>query len=128
MYTDPIADLLTRIRNAQSARKYTITVGHSKQKENILTVMKENDFIESYDIAETGKGKKEITINLRTDITQLNLRRDSKPGQRIYRKADELREVRNGLGIQIVSTSAGFMTSKEAHDKNMGGEIICTIY
>lgn len=127
MHTDPIADLLTRIRNASQAHHHFVTAPYSKIKENILKIMMEKGFIDSYKVE--GEGKlKVVTITLKEEISKLNLRRVSKPGQRIYVKKEELRSVRSGLGLSILSTSKGLMTNTEARKQNMGGELICEIY
>lgn len=128
MYTDPIADLLTRIRNAISAHHEKVNVPHSKLKENIVKVMKEKGFIEDYRSTEEEKGKKQLEILLKEDRKDLTLRRKSKPGQRMYVKKSDLKLVKSGLGILILSTSKGVMTNIEAHKQNLGGEIICEIY
>jgi small subunit ribosomal protein S8 len=125
MYTDPIADLLTRIRNASSANVTTCYVPHSKLKENILKIMLEKGFIEKFE--KTDDKLPEIAITLR-EGKRINLKRISKPGQRIYVKKDEMKPFKKGLGTKIVSTSKGLMTSEEAIKSSLGGEIICEIY
>ena len=127
MYTDPIADLLTRIRNATSAHHEKVSVPHSKLKESILKVMKGKDFIDDYKATEE-EGKKNIQIILKEDRQDLVLKRKSKPGQRIYVKRDDLKPLRSGLGLRIISTSKGVMTTDEAKKQNLGGEILCEIY
>lgn len=123
---DPIADFLTRIRNAQMARKNTLSLPYSKIKHNIANVMKKNKFIESVEKDESGKFP-ELKITL-IEGKKLNLKRVSKCGQRIYTSADNIRKVLNGLGISVVSTSQGVMTGYEARTKNIGGEILCEVY
>ncbi len=125
MYTDPIADLLTRVRNAHMAEHKSLNVPHSNLKEEILKVMKRYGFIENIKVS--GDKKKEIEVTLKTDGSKLNLRRVSKPGQRIYRKNDELRKVKSGLGINILSTSKGILSNIEAKKENIGGEVLCEI-
>lgn len=128
MNTDPIADLLTRIRNAQKAHHQVIRVPHSKIKENILKILKQWNFIEDFKSQPSEKGvRKDLEIILKEDKT-LTLRKVSKPGQRIYIKKEELRPVKSGLGISIISTSKGVMTNMEARKQNIGGELICEIY
>ncbi|MBT4916932.1 30S ribosomal protein S8 [Candidatus Peregrinibacteria bacterium] len=127
MYTDPIADLLTRIRNATSAHHEKVSVPHSKLKESILKVMKGKDFIDDYKATEE-EGKKNIQIILKEDRQDLVLKRKSKPGQRIYIKKEDLKPVKNGLGILIISTSKGVMTNSDAYKQNLGGELICEMY
>ncbi|MBU1089802.1 30S ribosomal protein S8 [Patescibacteria group bacterium] len=126
MTTDPIADMLTRIRNAQHARKLRVTVPHSKQKLAILKVLEKNEFVKK--VSES-KGEKfpEIEVELQTDST-FAFRRISKPGRRIYSKANEIKPVLSDLGIAVISTSAGFLTNSEAKEKGIGGEIICEVY
>lgn len=127
MHTDPIADLLTRIRNASRASHQLVTIPYSKIKENILKIMMDKKFIDSYKVE--GEGKlKVVTVTLTEELAELNLRRISKPGQRIYVKKEDLRRVRSGLGLSIISTSKGLMTNQEARKNNMGGEVICEIY
>lgn len=127
MHTDPIADLLTRIRNASKARHEITSVPHSKIKENILRILKNKGFIEDYSVETEGKFKV-IEISLKEELSNINIKRVSKPGQRIYIKKDELRPIKSGIGISIVSTSKGLMTNSEARRQNLGGELICEIY
>ncbi len=127
MHTDPIADLLTRIRNASQANHQLVTIPYSKIKENILKIMMDKKFIEGYKVE--GEGKlKVVTVSLNEELSRINLRRISKPGQRIYVKREDLKRVRSGLGLSIISTSKGLMTNQEARKNNMGGELICEIY
>ena len=127
MHSDPIADLLTRIRNAVKAHHQTVEVPYSKIKENILQILKKHNFIEDYTVVKTGQFPMlEITLN--EERKELNLTRVSKPGQRIYIKKEQLKQIRSGLGLTIVSTSQGLMTNSEAHRKSLGGELICEVY
>lgn len=123
---DPIADFLTRIRNAQMARKSTLNVPYSKMKHNIAEVMKKNKFIESVEKDTSGKFP-ELKVTL-VDGKEITLKRVSKCGQRIYTGADNIRKVLNGLGISIISTSQGVMTGYEARSKKIGGEVLCEVY
>lgn len=126
MHTDPIADLLTRIRNAHMRGRITVVMPYSKMKEEIAKILKTNNFIE--DFAETKDSKfKELVVTLKEDKVDFALKRVSKPGQRIYVKAAEIKKVKNGLGIGIISTSQGVMTTKEAKQKGLGGELMCEI-
>lgn len=125
MNTDPIADLLTRIRNASHANLSTCTVPYSKIKENLLKIMLDKSFIAKYEKTEDKFPELAITIE---ENRPLNLKRISKPGQRIYAKKGTMKVTRSGLGITIISTSKGLMTSEEAKKQNLGGEIICEIY
>ena len=126
MTTDPIADMLTRVRNAQSARKEVVRIPHSKQKLAILKVLEKNEFIGK--VSEM-KGAKfpEIEVELKSG-GEFQFNRISKPGRRIYTKSSEIKPVLSGLGIAVISTSAGFLTNKEARDKKLGGEVICEVY
>ncbi|MBI4975307.1 30S ribosomal protein S8 [Candidatus Peregrinibacteria bacterium] len=126
MHTDPISDLLTRIRNATKAHHQDTYIPYSTIKENILKVMKEKKFIEDYSV--TGeKQDKTIEIKLKEDLLTPTLKRISKPGQRIYMKSKEIKHVKSGLGFYIMSTPKGVMTSIEAKKQNLGGELICEI-
>jgi small subunit ribosomal protein S8 len=126
MTTDPIADMLTRIRNAQNARKEVVRIPHSKQKLAILKVLESNEFVGK--VNET-KGAKfpEIEVDLKLG-GEFQFNRISKPGRRIYTKAEEIKPVLSDLGISVISTSAGFLTNREAKEKKLGGEIICEVY
>ena len=121
---DPIADFLTRIRNAQMARKTSITLPYSAQKEAIAQVMKKNNFLLSVTKDTSGKFPQLV---LALPAKKLTLSRVSKCGQRIYTGAEGIKKVCNGFGIAIVSTSQGMMTGYEARAKNIGGELICEI-
>jgi small subunit ribosomal protein S8 len=128
MMTDPISDMLTRIRNAQSAGKINVTMPSSKAKLAIADVMKEEGYITDY--AVTTETRPELTITLKyyqgSPVIE-ELKRVSRPGLRIYKNKDELPKVLNGLGVAIISTSAGVMTDKKAREEGRGGEVICTI-
>ena len=126
MNTDPIADLLTRIRNANMAHKESVNAPYSKIKENILKVMKQYNFIEDY-MVNSEDAHKTLDIDLNQDKKDMELRRVSKPGQRIYLKNSDLRTVKSGLGISILSTSKGVMSNIQAKKENLGGELICQI-
>lgn len=128
MHTDPISDLLTRISNAFRAHHQSLSLPYSKIKEGILKIMQQRGFIESYKVEEEKSTHKALHINLKEDKTVLNLKRISKPGQRIYIKTDELKSVQSGLGFTIISTSKGLMTNVEAKKQKLGGELICEIY
>lgn len=128
MHTDPIADLLTRIRNAHMRGKMTVYVPYSRIKESIVKILKESKFIEDFQENTNDKSFKEIVITLSEEKPTLALKRVSTPGQRIYIKSKEIKKVRSGLGIGIVSTSQGLMTTKEAKHKGLGGELICEVY
>ena len=127
MHTDPIADLLTRIRNAMTAGHETVRVPYSKMKMNVLAVIKNNQFIEDFKEVKEGDHP-EIEVSLKDDRRDIHFRRISSPGQRIYVKKDQLKRVKSGLGITIISTSHGVMCNNDAMKKNLGGELICEIY
>jgi len=128
MNTDPIADLLTRIRNASRAHHVTAHVPHSKLKENVLKVMKEMNFISDYKIETDKKNFKSLSVTLNENRPDITLKRVSSPGQRIYIKNEDLKPIKSGLGITIISTSKGVMTNLDAKKQNLGGELLCEIY
>ena len=128
MNTDPIADLLTRIRNASRAHHDKVSVPHSKLKENIAKVMKEKGFIDNFTVTNNEKGFNELEVSLNEEKSDITLKRISSPGQRIYVKNNELKTIKSGLGISILSTSKGIMTNIDAKKQNLGGELICEIY
>ena len=128
--TDPIADMLTRIRNANQERHETVNVPGSKMKIKIAEILKAEGFIKDFTIEEDGV-KKTIVITLKYNGNErviTGLRRISKPGLRIYAKVDEVPKVLNGLGIAILSTSKGVMTDKEARAQKVGGEVIAYVW
>ena len=131
MVTDPIADMLTRIRNALMARHDFALVPASRVKLEIAKILKEEGFIQNYE-ALKGKPQRVIKIYLKyTDKKQpviLGLKRVSKPGLRVYVQKGEIPRVYGGLGITILSTSQGVMTGKEAWKRNLGGELLCCIW
>jgi small subunit ribosomal protein S8 len=127
--TDPIADLLTRIRNAQVARKTEVSMASSKVKTAIARVLKDEGYVEDFRLANEG-GKATLTIGLkyyegRPVIDRLE--RVSRPGLRIYRGKDELPKVLGGMGTVIVSTPKGVMTDKQARSIGQGGEVLCIV-
>lgn len=128
--TDPIADMLTRVRNALQARHTTVDVPANKEKVEIARILKEEGFITDYVV--TGDLKKTITITLKygpnNEKVINGLKRISKPGLRAYAKVDAIPRVLNGLGIAIISTSHGLMTDKEAKAKHVGGEVIAYVW
>lgn len=129
--SDPIADFLTRVRNAIHANKKSVDIPSSKLKEAISEILKKSAFIEDFKILETEKKLKMLSIKLKYSDGEsiiIGLRRISKPGIRRYVKYEDLPRVRNGLGIAIISTSKGLMTDKQARDLKTGGEVICEIW
>ena len=127
--SDPIADMLTRIRNAQSAKKVTVSMPNSKIKVGIASVLKEEGYITDFRVNENdGKPNLEVTLKYFEGRGVIDsIKRASRPGLRIYRRTDDLPRVLDGLGIAIISTSRGFMTDVAARDAGHGGEIICYV-
>ena len=129
--TDTIADLLTRIRNAQAAKHDTVEVPASKMKKAICQILVDEGYVRHYSVKEDGK-QGMITISLkyaqgRTPVIK-GLKRVSKPGLRVYSSAQELPKVMKGLGVAIVSTSKGVMTDRAARQQNVGGEVLAFIW
>ncbi len=127
---DPIADMLTSIRNAQAVLKETVKIPFSKFKLELAKVLEKNGFVKK--VEKKGRGiKRVIEIKLKyEDKTPVisGLKKISKPGQRIYAGAKEIKPVRSGYGISIISTSKGLMTDKEVRKQNIGGEVICQVW
>ena len=133
MYTDPIADYLTWIRNAVKANHRVVEVPASNMKKEMTKILFDKGYISNYKFEETDNKQGNIKIALKynasTKLPAITaIRRISKPGLRKYVKADRIPRVINGLGIAIVSTSHGLMTDKEARQLNVGGEVICFVY
>ena len=129
--TDPIADMLTRIRNANSAKHDTVDVPASNMKKAIAQILLEEGYIKNFQLIDDGtQGVIRITLKYNADKTKAltGLRRISKPGLRVYTGADELPRVLRGLGIAIVSTSKGVMTDKAARAAHVGGEVLAFIW
>jgi small subunit ribosomal protein S8 len=129
MMTDPIADMLTRVRNAQSAAKVDVTMPSSKLKNAIAKVLLDEGYIAGF--SSDGAAKPTLTIALKYHDGRPvidEIKRVSRPGLRIYKNKNELPKILNGLGVAIVSTSAGVMTDREARATGRGGEILCTVY
>lgn len=128
MINDPIADLLTRVRNGYLARLAVVSIPYSVLKEKIVSILKKNAYIVSYTVSED---KREIIVHL-NDVRKTkylpSFRRISRPGQRIYIKSADVRKSRNGLGIYILSTPKGIITGYEAHALGTGGELLCEVY
>ncbi len=129
--TDPIADLLTRIRNALTAKHETVTVPASNMKKSIVDILVNEGFLKGAEVVEN-EGHKEILITLKYGANNQkvisNLKRVSKPGLRVYCGYEDLPSVLNGLGIAIISTSKGVMTDKEARKQKIGGEVLAYIW
>lgn len=131
MMTDPIADMLTRIRNGNMAKHESVTVPASKMKKEIARIMLDEGFIKSFDVMDDGKqGIIKIDLKYTNNEERIisGLKRISKPGLKVYAKAQELPKVLGGLGIAIVSTSRGILTDREARKLGVGGEVICYIW
>jgi len=125
--TSPIADLLTRIRNASAAKKMLVHVPYSRMKEEICRILKENEYILGSKTVGEGVSK-ELLIELSDNRRDIHLSMVSKPGQRIYVKSQSIKKVLNGLGISILSTPKGVMSGSSARKANLGGELLCEIY
>lgn len=129
--TDPIADMLTRIRNANQVSHQTVSMPSSKLKVQLAKLLKEEGFITDYSVKEEGKFKV-LEITLKYDAKNkpiiTKLERISKPGLRNYSKAKNLPKVLGGMGIAVVSTSKGLLTDRKARKENLGGEVLCYVY
>ena len=129
--TDPIADMLTRVRNANVVKHETVDVPASNMKKELSRILLEEGFIRGYDVIEDGK-QGIIRIQLKYGQTGerviSGLKRISKPGMRVYADKHEVPRVLNGLGISIISTSKGILTDKQARKENVGGEVICYVW
>jgi small subunit ribosomal protein S8 len=133
MLTDPIADMLTRIRNANTAMHDEVKMPSSKQKVALARILKQEGYINDFSTAPSTKGPGDVlTISLKytpeRHRTITGLRRVSKPGLRVYRKASSVPRVLGGLGVAVLSTSQGLMTDREARQRNVGGEILCYVW
>jgi small subunit ribosomal protein S8 len=127
--SDPIADMLTRIRNGQKARKVSVSMPASKSKEAVASVLKDEGYVSGFAVSGEG-AEKELTVELKyfdgVPVIE-RIERASRPGLRIYRGKEELPKVLGGLGVAIVSTSAGVMSDRQAREKGIGGEVICVV-
>jgi small subunit ribosomal protein S8 len=127
--TDPIADMLTRIRNGQKARRVTVSMPASKVKEAVARVLKDEGYITDFAVDGEGAGKS-LTIELKyfegVPVIE-RIQRASRPGLRVYRGTEDLPKVLGGLGVAIVSTSAGVMSDRQAREKGIGGEVLCIV-
>ena len=130
--TDPIADMLTRIRNANTAMHDTVKMPSSKLKESLATVLQKEGYIAGYEVAPAGSGPGdvlEITLKyMDRKRTIAGLKRVSKPGLRIYAQADKMPRVLGGMGVAVLSTSQGLMTDSEARKRRVGGEVLCYVW
>ena len=133
MLTDPIADMLTRIRNANTAMHDEVRMPSSRQKLALARILEAEGYINGFDVAPSTKGPGDVlTVKMKYSAerrrTIAGLKRVSTPGLRIYRKADAVPRVLGGLGVAVLSTSSGLMTDREARKRNVGGEILCYVW
>ena len=129
--SDPLGDMLTRIRNAQMRNRSTVSTPASKLRERVLEVMKEEGYIRGFSRVDYSGGKSEIEIELKYfdgEPVIRQLRRISKPGRRVYSSVNDLPTVANGLGLSILSTPKGVMSDSRARQENVGGEVLCSIF
>jgi small subunit ribosomal protein S8 len=129
--TDPIADMLTRVRNANQAYHDSVTMPHSKIKTHIAEILQQEGYISGWSVADGEKGKV-LTVDLKygpnRERSIAGVRRVSKPGLRVYAKAGNLPKVLGGLGVAIISTSQGLLTDRQANKKGVGGEVLAYVY
>lgn len=131
MMTDPIADLLTRIRNANAIYRKTVDIPFSKLKENIVKVLQEEGYVQKYQVLDDSVQKTlRVTLKYGEDNVHVftHLKRVSTPGRRVYQTIKEMRPILNGLGIQVISTSKGVLSSRKARALKVGGEVICEVW
>ena len=128
---DPIGDMITRIRNAQLRTLYNVKVPSSKYRAKILEVLKQEGYISNYKLLPDAKNKSSLVVDLKyyKGLPVIKeIKRVSRPGRRVYARADSIPKIQNGLGLAIVSTSMGIMSDSDARMKNVGGEIICRVF
>ena len=133
MMTDPIADMLTRVRNANVAMHDQVRMPSSKQKEALAAILTKEGYIEGFDVVDdTGRPGRVLTVTMKyspeRQRTISGLRRVSKPGLRVYSKADKIPRVLGGLGVAVLSTSRGLLTDREARKQGVGGEVLCYVW
>jgi small subunit ribosomal protein S8 len=133
MLTDPIADMLTRVRNANTAMHDEVRMPSSKQKIALAQILQKEGYVEGYEVSPSPKGVGDVlTIKMKysadRDRTISGLRRISTPGLRVYRKASDVPRVLGGLGVAVLSTSHGLMTDREARKRKVGGEVLCYVW
>ncbi len=132
MMTDPIADMLARIRNGALARHERVELGHSKLKERVAHVLKDEGFLDDVRVTDGVTNQRVLTLVLRYTGERTSaidgLRRISKPGRRVYLAHDRIPRVRSGLGVSILSTSHGVLTDREARRQKVGGELLCEVW
>lgn len=130
LITDPIGDMLTRIKNALTAKKEQVVIPHSKLKEAIALILEENNYIQGYEVEEK-KPQSDLVVTLRyvEGLPAISgMERVSKPGRRLYAKTKQIPVTLNGYGLTVVSTSKGILTDNEARKKNVGGELLCRVW
>ncbi len=131
MMTDPVADMLTRVRNANQALHESVSMPSSKLKEEIARILAAEGYIDSFDVAADGP-KRTLTLKLKYGADRsrvlLGVRRISSPGRRVYSGAGDLPRVKGGLGVAVVSTSQGVLTDREARRRRLGGEVLCEVW
>ena len=130
-FTDPIADMITRIRNGQLRKLNTVSIPNSRFRAKILDVLKDEGYISNYKILSEKQNNKSLIVDLKYNngIPVIkDIARVSKPGRRVYAKANSIPKIQNGLGIAIVSTSMGIMSDNDARSKKIGGEVICRVF
>jgi len=129
--TDPVADMLTRLRNANSAFHDTVSMPHSKLKSHIADILKAEGYIASWDVTDATVGQT-LTLNLKfgpnRERSIAGIKRVSKPGLRVYAKSTEIPKVLGGLGVAILSTSSGLLTDRQAEKKGVGGEVLAYVW
>jgi small subunit ribosomal protein S8 len=129
--TDPLGDMLTRIRNGLSAKKDLVSAPASRNRQRVLEVLEREGYIRGFEYIDLGSGKAELKIMLKYyegDPVIQSISRVSSPGRRVYSSVRDLPRIHNGLGISIVSTPKGVLSDAEAREANVGGEIICTVF
>jgi small subunit ribosomal protein S8 len=130
-FSDPLGDMLTRIRNGQNAKKSSIKCPASKLRMNVLETLKREGYIRGFEVSAEVEGKRELSIELKyyqgTGVIE-HVSRISKPGRRVYSGVKDLPTIRNGLGISILSTPRGVLSDGEAREANVGGEVLCKVY
>jgi len=130
-FVDPIGDMITRIRNAQLRALFKVKIPSSKFREKILNVLKQEGYISDYKILSDPKNKNILEVDLKYhngNPVIKEIKRVSKPGRRVYARANSIPKIQNGLGLAIMSTSVGIMSDNDARMKNVGGEIICRVF
>ena len=131
MWSDPVADMLTRIRNAVRVRKEKVNIPSSKLKVGIAQVLKDEGYVNGFDVIEDGKQgilRVDLKYGPRGEDVIRDIQRLSKAGRRVYGKVSELPRVRDGLGIAIVSTNKGVLSDRSCREQKVGGELLCTVY